>query len=226
MVMKKFALASFAFFLFCLLAINISASTITFDNSPSGWYPGMPDPEWDYDEYGLTLNQHAWWSGYGGGHLFMQNYLDDDYLIFDTPKYVKQFEINGLSTPGYQDPRTVLGPINIAAFDNNNNKIWNTSVDLTNYGDWNNWLTVSVETDNVSKLVFYDPWGDRNPWFPWYDEVGQPIPQGSYIFFPSIDNINIENSHPQVPEPGTMFLLGSLASGLFGFAGLKKRFIK
>lgn len=31
---------------------------------------------------------------------------------------------------------------------------------------------------------------------------------------------------PAVPEPGTMLLLGSLASGLFGFAGLKKRFTK
>jgi hypothetical protein len=30
----------------------------------------------------------------------------------------------------------------------------------------------------------------------------------------------------QVPEPGTMLLLGSLATGLFGFAGLRKRFIK
>jgi hypothetical protein len=29
-----------------------------------------------------------------------------------------------------------------------------------------------------------------------------------------------------VPEPGTMFLLGSLASGLFGFAGLRKRFTR
>ncbi len=31
---------------------------------------------------------------------------------------------------------------------------------------------------------------------------------------------------PQVPEPCTMFLLGSLATGLFGFAGLRKRFKK
>lgn len=31
---------------------------------------------------------------------------------------------------------------------------------------------------------------------------------------------------PTVPEPGTMFLLGSLATGLFGFAGLRKRFEK
>ncbi|MDD5772200.1 MAG: PEP-CTERM sorting domain-containing protein [bacterium] len=31
---------------------------------------------------------------------------------------------------------------------------------------------------------------------------------------------------PMVPEPGTMFLLGSLATGLFGFAGLRKRFTK
>lgn len=31
---------------------------------------------------------------------------------------------------------------------------------------------------------------------------------------------------PVVPEPSTMFLLGSLATGLFGFAGLRKRFTK
>lgn len=34
----------------------------------------------------------------------------------------------------------------------------------------------------------------------------------------------ISTSH--IPEPGTMILLGSLASGLFGFAGLRRKFTK
>lgn len=50
-------------------------------------------------------------------------------------------------------------------------------------------------------------------------------PQGHHNGI-SLDNFVYRNPTPQVPEPGTMFLLGSLASGLFGFAGLKKRFTK
>lgn len=41
-----------------------------------------------------------------------------------------------------------------------------------------------------------------------------------------MDDLTYDCGNPQVPEPTTMLLLGSLASGLFGFAGLKKRFTK
>ncbi|MDD5772202.1 MAG: PEP-CTERM sorting domain-containing protein, partial [bacterium] len=42
----------------------------------------------------------------------------------------------------------------------------------------------------------------------------------------SFEMNGVPQEHPQVPEPGTMFLLGSLATGLFGFAGLRKRFTR
>ncbi|MEW6088314.1 MAG: PEP-CTERM sorting domain-containing protein [bacterium] len=229
--MKKMKGVLTACLLFFLLLINASYCYImTFDNMPSGWDSYDHPPEWRYEEYGLTLSYNAWWNGYGGGHLFMQGYAGNDYLIFDTPKYLKQFEINGLPTPGYQDSRHTFGPMNIAAFDNNNNEVWSGTADLTNYTDWNTWLTVSVETDNVSKLIFYAPWGTANPWNPMYDlppsDGGLPVPAGSYVYWPSVDNMNVEDSNTQVPEPGTMLLLGSLATGLFGFGGLKKRFLK
>ena len=41
-----------------------------------------------------------------------------------------------------------------------------------------------------------------------------------------MDDLTYQSAPPQVPEPTTMILLGSLASGLFGFAGLRKRFTK
>jgi len=40
----------------------------------------------------------------------------------------------------------------------------------------------------------------------------------------SVDELGYHQSC--VPEPGTMMLLGSLATGLFGFAGLRKRFTR
>lgn len=37
-------------------------------------------------------------------------------------------------------------------------------------------------------------------------------------------NNAVAEHNPQVPEPGTMMLLGSLATGFFSFAGMKKKF--
>lgn len=39
-------------------------------------------------------------------------------------------------------------------------------------------------------------------------------------------NFTTQPDNPAVPEPGTMFLLGSLATGLFGFTGLRSRLRK
>ena len=53
---------------------------------------------------------------------------------------------------------------------------------------------------------------------------------GCYDFSSSLnqdfyfDNISVDAD--VIPEPGTMMLLGSLATGLFGFAGLRRRFKK
>ncbi|MDD5772203.1 MAG: PEP-CTERM sorting domain-containing protein [bacterium] len=49
----------------------------------------------------------------------------------------------------------------------------------------------------------------------WTMSCGNDVLNGSAII-----------QRPVVPEPDTMFLLGSLATGLFGLAGLRKRFTK
>ncbi|MEW6088665.1 MAG: PEP-CTERM sorting domain-containing protein [bacterium] len=51
---------------------------------------------------------------------------------------------------------------------------------------------------------------------------------GNYMFDSGAIRTQLEfsSSTPQIPEPGTMHLLGSLAAGLFSFAGLRRKFTK
>jgi len=62
--------------------------------------------------------------------------------------------------------------------------------------------------------------GDMTFAFEW-DIILEPFGQQGSSY-----TISKDKRVAPVPEPGTMFLLGSLASGLFGFAGLRRRFNK
>lgn len=182
--MKKY-LARMALVMALLLAAAGLASATTLDFATS------VTP-------GVTLGGNMTWISYDVGHLFCQQAMDDDYIIFTSPTIVNSFQMNAQPWPtgGY-----ATGKLDIAAFNNANDQLWSTTVDLTGYAVWGTWLTVDVQTANVSKLTFYSP---KNT----YDYDG----------YPSIDNLVINEV---VPIPGAVWLLGS---GLLGLAGLRRKF--
>jgi len=107
----------------------------------------------------------------------------------------------------------------IAAFDSSTNlagrgnpgSYYDTSVSLM-YGGYSFYRIISFPTALL--------WPDITP--------GSPINLSAHWTMScGNDVINGTTSIPNpIPEPGTMFLLGSLATGLFGFAGLRKRFTR
>ncbi len=160
------------------------ASTLTFD---------------DPSTLGVTLGGSMYWKGTGGGHLYMEQYYDDDHISFSIPTHVNSFQMNAMPWENYGDGN--VGYVDIAAFDSSNAQVWSSTVDLRPYLAWDQWLTVSVEKDNVSSMTFYSP----------YNTHGNG-------FWPSIDNM-VVNQAP-VPAPAVALLFGS---GLVGLAGFKKR---
>jgi hypothetical protein len=159
-----------------------SATTLDFD-------AGVPS--------GMTLGGNMTWNSTGGGHLYCEGYLSDDYIYFTNPTSVNSFQMNAWP---WQDYGSGDGRMDIAAFDSGNVQLWSTTVDLTGYTDWATWLTVNVGTANVSSLTFYSP----------YNTHGDG-------FWPSIDNMVINEA--AVPIPPTVMLLGS---GLLGLVGLRR----
>jgi hypothetical protein len=138
----------------------VGAETYTFDT-------GVPP--------GMTLGGSMTWNGTGGGHLYCEQYYDDD-LIFLTPAvFISSFQMNAMPWEGYGSGD--IGLIDIAAFDSTGNKVWSTTVDLTGYTNWSDWLTVSVETDNISSMIFYSTYNTH--------ENG---------FWPSIDNMVVNEA--------------------------------
>lgn len=176
------------------MAGSASATTLTFDTSVTP---------------GITLGGNMTWNGTGGGHLYNENFNTDDFIYFAAPTFVSSFQMNELPWEGYVTWNTnqTTANISIEAYDSLSNLLWNTTVDLLSYNTWTNWLTVNVNTANVSSLRFIAPELDLN------------LPLNG--FWPSVDNMVVNGSVP-TPEPSTLILLGAGMAGL----GIMRRYRK
>jgi hypothetical protein len=179
-------LARMAWVMAVVLATAGVASAVTLD-----FNAGVP-PE-------ISLGGTMTWQSTGGGHLYCEDWSDNDFIYFTNPTTLNSFKMNAWPWEGYGGGG---GLMDIAAFNAGNVQVWSTTVDLTGYTNWANWLTVNVGVDNVASLTFYAPGGP-----PHYNG-----------FWPSIDNMVINEA--QVPIPGAVYLLGS---GLLGLAGWRMR---
>jgi len=152
----------------------------------------------DSSNLGISLGGQMTWNGTGGGHLFADDFNKDDYISFSSATYINSFEMNAMAWQGFD--RGAIGLIDIAGLNDSAETVWSTTVDLSDYTDWSNWLTVSVETAAITQLTFFSP-------------GTLPHING---FWPSVDNMVIN----EVPLPASIWLFGS---GLIGFFGLRRR---
>ena len=145
------------------------------------------------------------WSDTGGAHLYCGNIYSDSTITFASPTTVNSFKMNYMAWQGYTDEGGA-GIMDIAAFNGDPVpvQLWSTTVDLSGYKNWADWLTVNVGEAGIKSLTFY-----------------AADPSGYYVnaFHPSVDNMVINES--LVPIPGAVWLLGS---GLLGLAGLRRKF--
>lgn len=166
---------------------------------------------------GVTTGGGMRWHGTGGGHLYLEGFPTfvnpfafPDLINFDSETYVNSFQLNAMPWEGASFG---VESLNINAYDSAGAMVWSTSFldiggvsELSQYTDWNNWLTVSVETAGIKQLAFIQHRGPGG---------------GNNQFFPSIDNLVINETTP-VPEPSAIVLLGLGLLGL-GLAGKNKK---
>ncbi|MBF0483345.1 MAG: PEP-CTERM sorting domain-containing protein [Candidatus Omnitrophica bacterium] len=150
----------------------------------------------DPSTLGVTLGGQMTWNGDGGGHLYNEQYDSNDFIYFTSPTRVNSFQMNAMPWEGYGGGSGRF--IDIAAFDSSHQQVWASTIDLTNYTAWNTWLNVSVDTENISSFTFYAP-GNA----PYYNG-----------FWPSVDNMSINETSNVVPEPISLLLFGTGLSGL------------
>ena len=164
----------------------------------------------DPGNLGATLGGKTMtWSGIGGGHLYSNHTNDDDEISFSIATYVNSFEMNAKAWEGFTNSNEDIGMIDIIGYNTSQQNIWETTVDLTNHTDWNDWFTVSVETADIMKFTFLAP---------------GLLPHDN-SFWPSIDNMIINEQMPQVPVPAAIWLFISGLAGIFG-TGLSRRLSK
>ena len=153
----------------------------------------------DANNLGVTLGGQTMWDDRGGGHLWNENSNFDDFIFFSSATYVNSFEMNARAWLGFTNINESIGEIDISAQNALNETVWETTVDLIDYADWGNWLTVDVETADITQLTFFAP--------------------GVMPFWPSIDNMTIN----EVPIPGAIWLFGSGLIALFGMRSARLR---
>ena len=171
----------------------------------------------DSSNLGVTLGGGMTWNGTGGGHLYLDNFptfVDPfafpDYITFDSETYVNSFQLNAMP---WQGALFGLESLDINAYNSTGDVVWSTSfLDvagvsvLSDYTDWSNWLTVSVDTAGITRIDFIQHRGPGG---------------GNNDFFPSIDNLVINEPSANVPEAPSLALFGLGLLGL-GFARKKK----
>ncbi|WP_165840069.1 PEP-CTERM sorting domain-containing protein [Motiliproteus coralliicola] len=157
----------------------------------------------DSADLGVTLGGDMTWNSVGGGHLYNESFNNDDYIIFSTETYVNSFEMNAMPWENYGGG--TIGLIDIAGLNNANQTVWSATVDLRNYTDWNNWYTVTVESANIMTLAFMAP----------------GLAPHNNGFWPSVDNLVINEQSQEIPVPSTIALFFLGLAGL-GFARKKK----
>lgn len=148
----------------------------------------------------LTLGGGLKWSNIGGGHLYADDYLGDDYLYFSAATYINRFELNAMAWQGFDKGN--VGLLDITALNADKNTVWSKTVDLSAYTDWNTWLSVTVETAGITQLTFFAP---------------GVVPHING-FWPSLDNMTINEQ--AVPLPASAWLF---ASGILALAGCRRR---
>ena len=117
----------------------------------------------------------------------------------------------GASNPFAMESGQLLGAFDSTTNLNGSGSTPNILLGGYYYGGSSYYRIVSFPTYLISEISFGDPISLNAHWTM---SCGNDAIDGS------------ATTPPVVPEPGTMFLLGSLAIGLLGFAGLKKRFTK
>jgi hypothetical protein len=160
------------------VALNANAGVLTFDTASTP---------------GVSLGGDMTWNGNGGGHLYMERWNTTDTINFSSNTFVNDFQMNYQPWKGYgRTPVAGDWLVNIAAYASDSSLLWSSFVDLTSTAnDWNKWITVTVNTANVARLSFAP--------------TGQAGVRNGY--WPSIDNLRINELAAPVPEPETYAML-------------------
>ena len=175
---------------FALIAVASSEATLLDFNDPNN--TGVSNYSGSF-----------YWNGTGGGHYYAEQYYNDDTMAFDSVVTLKSFQLNSNPWEGYGYPNGQTVLVDFEAFDSSFNSLWKQTIDLTAYTSWNNWLTVNVDVANVKYLRDYSPANTHGTGF-----------------WPSIDNVVINEQRHGVPDSGStaMLALGALVA----VAGLKR----
>jgi len=121
------------------------------------------------DGQGLTLGGSMRFKSTGGGHLYCESYSNDDYIYFSSPTYVESWEMNAMPWQGYTGGYGWQQ--NIYALDSGGSTLWSTTVNLSSYKNWSDWLTVSIQTGSISTLKFEAPSASGGGFWPSIDNM-------------------------------------------------------